>query len=221
MKTTSDLSETACSETAYREAMGQLLVLYTQVDRLIMEICAERIGSAPDEDARLSLARQVGDESRHVEIQRRWMTQFGVDASPAIGPAQEEAIREHFRSLSWLEFLADMYLCVEALGSEAVENIVPLADPGTRESLHVPLSDEQDHIAFGVERLRRELTALAPEQREAFVASIPARIDRLTEAFHGFGLGVPRLFEGVGADYPLLCQALLQRRGEILEQVAA
>ena len=40
----------------YREAMGQLLVLYTQVDRLIMEICAERIAKAPDEDARLSLA---------------------------------------------------------------------------------------------------------------------------------------------------------------------
>lgn len=31
----------------YREFMGQLLVLYTQVDRPIMEICVERIASAP------------------------------------------------------------------------------------------------------------------------------------------------------------------------------
>jgi len=209
------------TDAGYRESMGKLLVLYTQVDRLIMEICAERIASAPDEDARLSLAKQVGDESRHVAIQRSWMTQFGTDPTPVISPEQEEMIRQHFRGLPWLEFLADMYLCVEALGSEAVENIVPLADPGTRESLHVPLSDEQDHIAFGVTRLRRELAALPQVKREAFLASIPARIDRLTAAFHGLGLNVAQLFGNVGADYMELCDAVLRRRDEVLEQVAA
>jgi len=208
-------------DASYRESMGQLLVLYTQVDRLIMEICAERIATAPDEDARLSLARQVGDESRHVAIQRRWMTQFGTDTTPVIRPEQEEMIRQHFRGLPWLEFLADMYLCVEALGSEAVENIVPLADPGTRESLHVPLSDEQEHVAFGVTRLRQELADLPQAQRKAFLASIPERIDRLTAAFHGLGLNVAQLFENVGADYPELCDAVLRRRDEVLEQVAA
>jgi hypothetical protein len=201
--------------------MGQLLVLYTQVDRLIMEVCAERIASAPDEDARLSLAKQVGDESRHVAIQRQWMTRFGTGTKPVITPEQEEEIRQHFRGLPWLEFLADMYLCVEALGSEAVENIVPIADPGTRESLHVPLSDEQDHIAFGINRLRQELACLPVTQRAAFLAGIPARIDRLTEAFHGLGINVARLFENVGADYTVLCAAVLQRRDEVLEQVAA
>ena len=59
----------------YRESMGQLLVLYTQVDRLIMEICAERIASAPDEDARLSLAKQVGadfhDQAVHLCVQHQ------------------------------------------------------------------------------------------------------------------------------------------------------
>jgi len=114
-----------------------------------------------------------------------------------------------------------MYLCVEALGSEAVENIVPLADPGTRESLHVPLSDEQDHIAFGVSRLRQELAALPAAQREAFLVAIPARIELLTQAFHGLGLEVAQLFENVGADYTALCDAVLQRRDEVLDQVAA
>jgi hypothetical protein len=209
------------SAESYRESMGQLLVLYTQVDHLIMEICAERIASAPDEDARLSLAKQVGDESRHVAIQRRWMAQFGTDTTPLISAAQEEMIRQHFRELPWLEFLADMYLCVEALGSEAVENVVPLADPGTRESLHVPLSDEQDHIAFGLARLRQELAALPPARREAFLAGIPARIDALTDAFYGLGLDVAALFENVGADYLALSDAVLKRRDEILEQVAA
>ncbi len=205
----------------YREAMGQLLVLYTQVDRLIMEICAERIATAPDEPARLALAKQVGDESRHVCIQRQWMERFGTTTTPLISASQEAMIREHFRGLPWLEFLADLYLCVEALGSEAVENIVPLADPGTRESLHVPLSDEQDHVAFGVSRLRDELARLSPAQRHAFVATIPQRIDRLTQAFHGLGIDVAGLFARVGADYDSLSAAVARRRDELLQQVAA
>lgn len=205
----------------YRESMGQLLVLYTQVDRLIMEICAERIATAPDEAAKLSLAKQVGDESRHVMIQQEWVMQFGTDTTPIISKDQETLIREHFRSLPWLEFLADMYLCVEALGSEAVENIVPLADPGTRESLHVPLSDEQDHVAFGISRLKQELEHLTLEQRKSFLAGIPKRIDNLADAFHGFGMDVASLFENVGADYDALCDSVLKRRDEVLEEVAA
>lgn len=205
----------------YRDAMGRLLVLYTQVDQLIMEICAERIAAAPDDDARLSLARQVGDESHHVAIQRGWMARFGTDTAPLLSRQQEAMIKRHFRDLPWLEFLADMYLCVEALGSEAVENIVPLADPGTRESLQVPLSDEQNHIAFGVSRLRRELARLPPGRRSDFIASLPDRIDRLTAAFHGLGLDLPRLFADVGADYSSLCDAVLERRDALLSELAA
>jgi len=201
--------------------MGRLLVLYTQVDRLIMEICAERIESAPDLEAKLALGKQVGDESRHVMIQRHWMERFGTATSPVMSASQEAMIRHHFRELPWLEFLADMYLCVEALGSEAVENIVPLADPGTRESLHVPLSDEQDHVAFGISRLKTELAQLPVDEREAFLAGIPQRITGLTAAFHGFGLGVAELFENVGASYAALCAAVNRRRDEVLEQVAA
>ena len=203
----------------YRDAMGQLLVMYTQIDSLIMEICAERIARAPDEEARLALAKQVGDESRHVAIQREWMHKFGVDQTPVISSKQEEAIRTHFRSLSWLDFLADMYLCVEALGSEAVESVVPLADPGTRESLRIPLSDEVDHVAFGVNRLRQELALLPNNERKDFLRRIPARIDGLTATFHGFGLNVQRLFEDVGADYDDLCQAVRHRRSQILDEV--
>jgi len=209
------------SDDTYRQSMGQLLVLYTQVDRLIMEICAERIDRAPDEAAKLALAKQVGDESRHVAIQRTWMDRFGTDTQPVLSPEQEAMIRSHFHDLEWLDFLADMYLCVEALGSEAVENIVPLADPGTRESLHVPLADEVDHIAFGISRLRQELETLPEETRQAFLAKLPRRIEALTESFHGLGLEVWKLFEEVGADYDALGDAVLERRDVVLAQVAA
>jgi hypothetical protein len=201
--------------------MGQLLMLYTQVDRLIMEVCAERLAQAPDEDAALSLAKQVGDESRHVSIQRQWMREFGSAPAPVISPAQEQMIRAHFRALPWVDFLADLYICVEALGSEAVERIVPLADPGTRESLRVPLTDEIDHVAFGVSRLKQELAALSEDERREFLARLPARIDALADAFHGFGFSVRGLFEAVGADYDRLCRMLEQREQELLAELAA
>lgn len=205
----------------YRDSMGRLLMLYTQVDRLIMEICAERIAGAPDLDAKLALAKQTGDECRHVRIQTEWMSRFGVPGVPLITHDQEAQIRAHFRSLSWPEFLADLYLCVEALGSEAVERIVPLCDPGTRESLQVPLQDEMDHVAFGVNRLREELARMAEEQRAVFLARIPGRIEWLTRAFHGMGLDAPALFSGIGVDYPQLCTQVRERRAELLEDLAA
>ena len=205
----------------YRAAMGQLLVLYTQVDQLIMEICAERIGSAPDNAAKLALAKQVGDESRHVAIQHAWMERFGVDPVHLITEEQQRAVRAHFRDLSWPEFLADLYLGVEALGSEAVEKLVPLADPGTRDSLRVPLADELDHVAFGVTRLKQELAALPAPARRSFLARIPDRIEALAQAFHRFGVDMPTLFAAVGADHGQVCQQLKLREDELLNDLAA
>ncbi len=214
-------TETISPQARYRQSMGQLLMLYTQVDKLIMEICAQRLEDAPDEEAELSLAKQVGDESRHVSIQRQWMRDFGTRPEPVITPEQERMIRAHFRSLPWIDFLADLYVCVEALGSEAVERIVPLADPGTRESLRVPLTDEIDHVAFGVSRLKRELAQLAESERREFLERLPVRIEALAEAFHGFGFSVRDMFVAVGADYDRLCRMLEERQSELIAELAA
>jgi hypothetical protein len=208
-------------DAGYRQSMGQLLMLYTQVDRLIMEVCAQRLPAAPDVEAELALAKQVGDESRHVSIQRQWMREFGADPAPLITPRQEQAIREYFQSLPWIDFLADLYICVEALGSEAVERIVPLADPGTRESLRIPLTDEIDHVAFGVSRLKQELAFLSEAERRDFLARLPARIESLANAFDAFGIPVRHLFESVGADYDRVCELLEERRKELIAELAA
>jgi len=210
----------SADDTGYRQSMGQLLMLYTQVDRLIMEVCAQRLSEAPDVDAELALAKQVGDESRHVSIQHRWMREFGTDPAPLITPEQEQMIREHFQSLPWIDFLADLYICVEALGSEAVERIVPLADPGTRESLRIPLTDEIDHVAFGMSRLKQELAGLSEAERRKFLERLPARIESLVNAFDGFGVPVQRLFEAVGADYDQVCDLLEERQKELIAELA-
>jgi hypothetical protein len=204
----------------YRTAMGQLLALYTQVDRLILEVCAERIAGAPDEEAKLALAKQVGEERRHVAIQRAWMAEFGTDPAPVVGAAMEEAIRAHFRDLSWRDFLADLYLGVEALGGEAVQEIVPIADPGTRESLRIPLEDEVDHVAFGLGRLRQELAALPDAERRRFLAGLPDRLEGLGDSLESFGVDLPALFQAVGVPYTEVRDAVLRRRSDLLEELA-
>lgn len=204
----------------YRVAMGRLLVMYTQVDYLIMRACAERIASAPDEETRLSLAKQVGDESKHVRIQRQWIKAFGTDTTPVFSEFQQSIFLQHFRSLNWVDFLTDMYICVEALGGEAVEQIVPMADPGTRESLKVPLQDEIDHVSFGLGCLKQELTAMSESDRHAYIDSISSRLDFLDDSLHDMGLDIPGMFAAVGADYQLVVDSVMQRRQGILESFA-
>ena len=203
----------------YKVAMGRLLVMYTQVDYLIMRAVAERITYAPDDDSRLFMAKQVGDESKHVRIQQEWIKKFGTDDTPVFNEMQQQMFLAHFRSLSWLDFLTDMYVCIEALGGEAVEQIVPMADPGTRESLKVPLKDEIDHVAFGLGRLRNELAKLPEAESYAYLHSIESRLDFLDDTLHGLGIDVPGMFSAVGADYQKVVATVLHRRQQILESL--
>ncbi len=204
----------------FKIAMGRLLVMYTQVDYLIMRAVAERIADAPDDESRLFMAKQVGDESRHVAIQKQWIKKFGTDTAPVFSDLQQEMFLVHFRSLSWLDFLTDMYVCIEALGGEAVEQIVPMADPGTRESLKVPLRDEIDHVAFGLGRLHHELAKLPEAESHAYLQTIESRLDFLDDTLHGLGLSIPEMFSAVGADYQKVVDMVLSRRQQILESLA-
>jgi len=204
----------------YKVAMGRLLVMYTQVDYLIMRAVAERIASAPDDACRMFMARQVGDECRHVQIQQQWIKKFGTNTSPVFNELQQEMFLAHFRSLNWLDFLTDMYVCIEALGTEAVEQIVPMTDPGTRESLKTPLQDEIDHVAFGLGQLQIELEKMSIEKSHAYLQTIPARLDFLDDTMHGLGIDVPAMFRAVGADYQKVVDTVLHRREQILDSLA-
>jgi len=204
----------------YKIAMGRLLVMYTQVDYLIMRAVAERIADAPDDESRLFMARQVGDESNHVRIQQQWIKKFGTDTTPVFNEIQQHMFLAHFRSLNWLDFLTDMYVCVEALGSEAVEQIVPMADPGTRDSLQIPLQDEADHVAFGLNSLQAELAKLPADESHAYLQTIESRLDFLDDTLHGLGLDVPAMFSAVGADYHKVVATVMHRRQQILESLA-
>ena len=204
----------------YRVAMGRLLVMYTQIDYLIMNAVAERMAHVPDNETRLMLAKQVGDECRHVRIQQEWIAKFGTDPTPVFGEAEQAIFLAHFRELDWIDFLIDMFVCVEALGSEAVEQIVPMADPGTRESLHTPLLDEIDHVAFGLGRLRDELARLPEKQRNIRLGSITVRLNYLDDSLHNFGVDIPAMFSAVGADYRTVVDKVMARRQQIVDSLA-
>lgn len=204
----------------YKVAMGRLLVMYTQVDYLIMRAVAERIADAPDDESRLFMAKQVGDESRHVRIQQQWIKEFGTDTTPVFSEMQQDMFLAHFRSLNWLDFLTDMYVCIEALGSEAVEQVVPMADPGTRDSLKTPLEDEIDHVAFGLSQLHDELVKLPEVESRAYLQTIESRLDFLDDTLHGLGIDVPAMFRAVGADYKKVVATVLHRRQQILDHLA-
>jgi hypothetical protein len=183
-------------------------------------VCSDRLASAPDEAARASLAKQVVDERRHVEIQEQWIEELGTDPTPPIPAALAEEARAYFAKLPWIEFLADLYVGVEALGSQAVEEIVPAADPGTRESLRIPLADEVDHVAFGVGRLRQELDHLEPERHAAFVRTLPDRLDHLAAQIRTLAPTLPTLFEAVGVPYPVVRDAVVSQRTTLLNSLA-
>ena len=204
----------------YKVAMGRLLVMYTQIDYLIMRAVAERIADAPDDECRLFMAKQVGDECRHVRIQQQWIKSFGTDTSPVFNESQQQMFLAHFRSLSWLDFLTDMYVCIEALGSEAVEQVVPMADPGTRESLKTPLQDEIDHVAFGLGQLQLALEKMPTDESIAYLDTISTRLDFLDDTLHGLGINVPAMFSAVGADYQKVVKTVLHRRQQILDSLA-
>jgi hypothetical protein len=204
----------------YKVAMGRLLVMYTQVDYLIMRAVAERIADAPDDASRLFMAKQVGDESNHVRIQQEWIEKFGTDTAPVFNELQQDMFLAHFRSLNWIDFLTDMYVCIEALGGEAVEQIVPMADPGTRASLKVPLQDEVDHIAFGLDQLSDELSKLPVNESTAYLKTIETRLDFLDDTLHGLGIDVPAMFRAVGADYQKVVDTVMARRQDIMNSLA-
>jgi hypothetical protein len=86
----------------YKVAMGRLLVMYTQMDYLIMCAVAERIANAPDDESRLLMAKQVGDESRYVRIQQEWIKKFDTDITRVLANGNRKCFCSIFvRSTGW------------------------------------------------------------------------------------------------------------------------
>jgi hypothetical protein len=96
-----------------------------------------------------------------------------------------------------------------------------LADPGTRESLRVPLQDELDHVAFGLSELHKALADMDPQLRKTRLEKIPVRIQGFVNFLQRLDVPVVDWFEQVGAGSQQLCAVLSQRKDELLSELAA
>ncbi|MCL4461039.1 MAG: ferritin-like domain-containing protein [Nitrospirae bacterium] len=149
-----------------RQAIGTLLTVYTDIDLLALELCADRIGQAPTLEAKLELAHQVEEERIHFRIQEKWLETIGMPFRSPIDPEHRKIIREKFSRMDWFDFLSCLQIGIEGIGIAVVEKVASRADKGTQDSLEIPIRDEKRQTSFGLEELRRIFAEASPEEKE-------------------------------------------------------
>lgn len=164
-------------DSTYRHAIGTLLSVYTDIDLLALECCADRISKAPTLSAKLELARQVDEERIHFRIQEAWLNQIGFPFQPKIDPLQRQKLLEEFSRLDWFDFLTCLQFGIEGIGIAIVEKVASQADSGTQASLEIPIRDEKRQTSFGLLELTNIVEQSTPEEREALGRRMAARLD--------------------------------------------
>lgn len=162
-----------------RQSIGTLLTVYTDIDLLALELCAERISQAPTLEAKLELARQVEEERIHFRIQEKWLEAIGMPFSSPINPVHRKIVREKFARMDWFDFLSCLQIGIEGIGIALVEKVASRADEGTRASLEIPIRDEKRQTSFGLEELRRILDEASPEGRERLAERLLGNLNDL------------------------------------------
>jgi|UniRef100_A0A7C3QVW9 hypothetical protein len=162
-----------------QNAVGTLLTVYTDIDLLALELCADRIGTAPTLEAKLELAHQVEEERIHFRIQEKWLATIGMPFRSPIDPLHRKAILERFSRMDWFDFLSCLQIGIEGIGISLVEKVASRADEGTRASLEIPIRDEKRQTSFGLSELRRIVSEASPEEREALTERLLANLNDL------------------------------------------
>src|SRR5579872_2128690 len=113
--------DTACQPDA-RIGIANLLVLALKNELEATECAAAWIGTTPEIDVKLALARQAGDEAKHYRLIARRLEELGVDAATV----------DHGAPSPMLDFLASLATTVERVA----------AGQYAREALAVVRNDE-------------------------------------------------------------------------------
>lgn len=137
-----------------------------------MIAAARLVEIAPDSDARLCLATQVGDEARHIEVFSRYLRDR-VPAPYDVSPAMAALLHDTLRDKRWDMTVLGMQILVEtmALAAFRLANRT-FHDPLLREICFRSALDESRHVSIGVLSLRglyATLTASELKEREEFV----------------------------------------------------
>ncbi len=116
-----------------------------------MVVCGLWMAEADDIEAKLKLARQTWDESRHAIAFYQRARELGadLDRDPPQSPVLEPLIPFLTQAQTLVERSTLINLCVEVLAAESFHATKPLVDPESRELLDFILADEVTHVQLG------------------------------------------------------------------------
>ncbi len=116
-----------------------------------MVVCGMWMAESDDIEAKLKLARQTWDESRHAmafyERARELNAALGLD--PPQSPVLQPLIPFLMEARTLVERTTLINLCVEVLAVESFHATKPLVDLTSRELMDFILADEVTHVQLG------------------------------------------------------------------------
>lgn len=163
----------------YKNAIGTLLTVYTDIDLLALELCAERISKAPSIEAKMELAHQVEEERIHFRIQEKWLNHLGMPFQSPIDPQHRKILLDAFSKMDWFDFLSCLQIGIEGIGIALVEKVSAHADEGTRASLEIPIRDEKRQTSFGLRELTEIVNSTPLEDRPALARRLSGNLSQL------------------------------------------
>jgi 1,2-phenylacetyl-CoA epoxidase catalytic subunit len=116
-----------------------------------MVVCGLWMAEADDVEAKLKLARQTWDESRHALAfyERARALGADLDMDPPQSPVLQPLVPFLMEAQTLVERTTLINLCVEVLAVESFHATKPLVDLTSRELMDFILADEVTHVQLG------------------------------------------------------------------------
>lgn len=116
-----------------------------------MVVCGMWMAESDDIEAKLKLARQTWDESRHALAFYERSRELGadLDMDPPQSPVLQPLIPFLMEARTLVERTTLINLCVEVLAVESFHATKPLVDSTSRELMDFILADEVTHVQLG------------------------------------------------------------------------
>ncbi len=116
-----------------------------------MVVCGMWMAESDDIEAKLKLARQTWDESRHAMAfyERARELNAALDLDPPQSPVLQPLIPFLMEARTLVERTTLINLCVEVLAVESFHATKPLVDLTSRELMDFILADEVTHVQLG------------------------------------------------------------------------
>ena len=116
-----------------------------------MVVCGMWMAESDDIEAKLKLARQTWDESRHAMAfyERARELNAALDMDPPQSPVLQPLIPFLMEARTLVERTTLINLCVEVLAVESFHATKPLVDLTSRELMDFILADEVTHVQLG------------------------------------------------------------------------